>query len=180
MTSNHRVRGGNVSFLLQLRPWPLALIDDYSDARWGGWCPLLMKHEMTAGWQPDGKGSGQHTGVLWIHVLHAHDICTYSALIYRVVESWLFCHVVVRWRGCWHSDSLPLESEYRNGEHRVKATWIPNKTNTVLSYYLLCKVDINPEDNHQDDRSWNKNCKSNIGSLHAIIHINNYNGGNTK
>lgn len=42
-----------------------------------------------------------------------------------------------------------------------------------LSCYSLCKVDINPKDDHQDDCSWNKNCKGNIGSLHAIIHINN-------
>lgn len=37
--------------------------------------------------------------------------------------------------------------------------------------YLLCKVDINPEDNHQDDCGGDKNCEGDIGSLHAVIHI---------
>lgn len=50
-----------------------------------------------------------------------------------------------------------------------KMKWIK-----VWSYYSLWKVDINPEDNHQDDCSWNKNGKGDIGSLHAIIHINNW------
>lgn len=76
--------------------------------RWDERCPLLVKREMTTGWRPDGKGSGQHTGVLRIHVLHAHDICTYSALVHRVIKRWLLCHVVIWWRGCWHSDRLPL------------------------------------------------------------------------
>lgn len=93
---------------------PVALTDDWcGDEKWGGRRPLLVKHEMTTGWQPDGNGSGQHTGVLWIHVLHAHDICTYSALVHRVVKSWLFCHVVIWWRGWRHSDRLPLKSEQR-------------------------------------------------------------------
>lgn len=100
----------------------------YSAKMWG-LCLLLfhmgMKDEDEEGalcwwnmrWRHDdsqmGKGSGQHTGVLWIHVLHAHDICTYSAIIDRVVKGWLFCHVVIRWQGCRHSDRLPLESENR-------------------------------------------------------------------
>lgn len=66
-----------------------------------------------------------------------------------------------------------LSKEWRNRERPVKAHLIANEINKVLSYYLLCKVDINPEDNHQDDCGWNKNCKSNIGSLHAIIPIDN-------
>ena len=53
----------------------------------GGWPPLLVKHEMTTGRRPDGRGSGKHTGVVGIQVLHAHDICTYSTLVYGVVES---------------------------------------------------------------------------------------------
>lgn len=91
----------------------------YGDERWGGGCPLLVKHDMTTGGRPDGKGSGQHTGVLWVHILHAHDICTYSALIYRVVKSGLFCHVIIWWRGRWHSDRLPLESGQRVEKQRT-------------------------------------------------------------
>lgn len=89
----------------------------------GGGHPLLVKREMTTGWRPDGRGSGQHAGVLWIHVLHVHDICTYSALVYRVIESRLFRHVVIWWRGCRHSDGLPLQSGYRQekvvNHHRI-------------------------------------------------------------
>ncbi len=66
-----------------------------------------------------------------------------------------------------------LSKELRNRENPVWARLIPNEINKVWSYYLLCEVDINPEDNHQDDCSWNKDCKGNVGSLHAIIHINN-------
>lgn len=142
------------------------------DEVWGR--PLLVTHEMTMGWQPDGKRSGQHAGVLWIHVLHAHDICTYSTLIYGVVESWLFCHVVIRWRGHWHSNRLPLESEQRVQKQETSCkAFITRELHKILSYGLLCKVDVNPKDNHQDDCSWNKYCKGNVGSFCAIICINN-------
>lgn len=70
--------------------------------------PLLVNNEMTTRWRPGGRGSGQHTGVLTIHVLHVHGICTYAALI---VKSGFFRHVVIRWQGWWYSDRLPLESE---------------------------------------------------------------------
>lgn len=66
-----------------------------------------------------------------------------------------------------------LNKEWKNREHPVKALLIANKIHEVLSYYLLCKIDINPEDNHQDDCSWDKHCKGNIGSFYVIIPINN-------
>lgn len=39
---------------------------------------------------------------------------------------------------------------------------------------LLCKVDINPQDNHQDDRGWNQNDKRSISFLQAVIQIKDY------
>lgn len=97
---------------------PTALSDDKHGGggvggrmRWSEVCPLLVKHEKTTGWQPGGRWSGQHAGVLGVHVLHAHDISTYSALVYRVVKRWLLCHVVVRRGGCLHSERLSLEPD---------------------------------------------------------------------
>lgn len=46
-----------------------------------------------------------------------------------------------------------------------------------FSRFLLCNVDVNPQNNHQDYGGWDKDCKSNIGSLHAVIHIKNLKGG---
>ena len=43
----------------------------------------------------------------------------------------------------------------------------------IKSQCLLCKVDVNPEDSHQDDGGRNKNCKGDVGSLHGKIPINN-------
>lgn len=85
----------------------------HAEDRCGALCWWTMR------WQHEGiqvgGGSGQHTGVLRIHVLHDHGICTYSALI---VKSGFFRHVVVRWQGWWYSDRLPLESEGgRNRDH---------------------------------------------------------------
>lgn len=87
--------------------------------------PLLAKCEMTGqiddqvdGWR---GGSGQHTGVLWVHVSHAGGgIRTHSALVHWVVKGWLFCHVVVWRRGRRHSDSLSLQpaGEKRAQQHQ--------------------------------------------------------------
>ena len=67
-----------------------------------------------------------------------------------------------------------LSNEQRHRECTVPAHLIPTGINQVLCEYLLRKVDINPKDNHQDDCSWNEDSKGNIGSLHGVIHINNY------
>lgn len=120
---------------------PFLLMTDAVMGRWGGGRPLLVNGEMVTGRRPDGKGSRQHTGVVWIHVLHAHDVCTYSALIHGVVEGRLFRHVVVRRRGWRHSDGLPLESEQRaektgRGGRRVTAHLTRDETNKVFCYLL--------------------------------------------
>lgn len=75
-------------------------------------------------WRQGGRrgGLGQDAGVLWVHISHARrDVRTYSALIHRVVKSRLLCHVVVRWRGRRHSDSLSLQPAA--GEERETTSW---------------------------------------------------------
>lgn len=141
------------------------------------WCPLLVKHEMTTGWQPDGKGIrtahwcsvNPRLACSWhLYLLRSHiQGCRRLTLL-------SCCHTAARTSAFW-STSLGVCVKRRErgtsckGSVGSKMKWIK-----VWSYYSLWKVDINPEDNHQDDCSWNKNGKGDIGSLHAIIHINNW------
>lgn len=185
MTSDLRGGWNKMSFVLPLvgiiHIWEGVLVDEVV------WKRKMRKMAPSAGatwddargvrgvgWQPDGRGSRQHTGVLWVNVLHAHDICTYSALVDGVVKRWLLCHVVIRGRRCRHADRLPLKSEQEGEKKKTscKTAFACKWYRLKFSRFLLCKIDINPQNNHQDDGGWNENGESNIGSLHAIIHIN--------
>lgn len=143
--------------------------------------PLLVKREMAG--QDDGRGgSGQHAGVVRVHVLHAgRHVRTYAALVNGVVESRLLRHVVVRRRRRRHSDRLPLQpAAGARGANLVTGFTTASTLPLIvldLVKYSLCKVDVNPQDDHQDHCCGNNNCQGNVGSLHGVVHVYGCNEG---